>query len=141
MEAANIHISPDGSDKNDGLSWQTPKKTLYSAVLCASASDIILLKSGAYSVSGEIEISKDIKIIGGFDATEGDLTPLGQKPSSISGKGKHRIFCVKGASFEAENITFQNGAAKGGSDAGEIFGGAILLESAQAEFKRCAFQN
>ena len=134
LQAANIHLSPSGSDKNDGLSWQTAKRTLQQAVLIAAPADTILLKSGSYKVSGEIEISKDIKIIGGFDGTEDGLAPLG-KPSSISGKGKNRIFCIKGAAFEAENITFQKGSAKGGA------GGAILLENAQAEFKRCAFQN
>ena len=141
LQAANIRLSPDGSDKNDGLSWQTAKRTLQSAVQSAAPSGTIMLKSGAYKVSGEIEISKDIKIIGGFDGTEEDLTPLGKKPSSISGKGKNRIFCVKGSSLEAENITFQKGAAKGGAGSSEILGGAILLENAQAEFKRCSFQN
>ena len=140
--AAEIYVSPRGSDKRDGSSWQNAKRTLQGALKAASSQDAIFLRSGTYTLSETAEISADLEIVGGFEGSESSSKPLCKKPTIIRGNGNKRLFIVKGASLRASNITFKNGAAKTPcSETSDISGGAFFLDSSNAEFENCIFKN
>ncbi|MDR2144181.1 MAG: hypothetical protein LBP29_07410 [Treponema sp.] len=117
------YVRADGSDQNDGLSEQTPFRTLFKAMTAASNADIktITLLGSLDVLSERSSNSERVFIIQG---TGKDLITIRGKDSGgkavLSGAGAgRRVILVKGIS----HICFENVEISGGSSAGE--GGGI----------------
>ncbi|MDR2048912.1 MAG: hypothetical protein LBP69_05610 [Treponema sp.] len=117
------YVRADGSDQNDGLSEETPFRSLFKAMTAASKADIktITLLSSLDVLSEQSSNSERVFIIQG---TGEDLITIRGKNSGektvLSGAGAgRRVILVKGISY----ICFENVEISGGSSAGE--GGGI----------------
>ena len=79
------HVANEGNDTNDGLSWAMPLKTLEKALSLAVDGDTIYVYAGIYDLTVPLDITKDVKIYGGFKS--GELSPdqrtLDSPPLSI----------------------------------------------------------
>lgn len=109
--ASSIYVSPSGKDSNDGSSWQSSLKTLAKAVEISKPDDEIFLKSGTYTLSEQLNISKKLKITGGFNGDETSSSPSNAKPSVIQGNNKFRLLYVNGAQLNVSCLTFTKGKA------------------------------
>ncbi|MDR0404159.1 MAG: autotransporter adhesin family protein [Treponema sp.] len=112
------YVRADGSDQNDGLSEETPFRSLFKAMAEASRTDIktITLLSSLDLSSEQSSNSERVFIIQG---TGKDLITIrgrdGEK-TVLSGAGAgRRVILVKGISY----ICFENLEISGGSSAGE----------------------
>ena len=104
-----FYISTNGSDENDGMSWDTPFATLQKAINEAKniGGGDIWVKSGEYDFGGEVELLEGVYIYGGFAGTEKSLEERVEgNESVISGGGTHQIFIAEGAErIKLENLT------------------------------------
>lgn len=86
-----------GNDANDGLSWETAKKTIQSAVNWIIDGDTILVKPGLYA--------EECNNIGGVYNRHGDNATIrsteGPRCTVISGNGQRRV--LKGTASETQN--------------------------------------
>jgi hypothetical protein len=117
------YVRADGSDQNDGLSEETPFRSLFKAMTAASKADtkIITLLSSLDLSSEQSSNSERVFIIQG---TGKDLITIRGKRDGekvvLSGAGaERRVVLIKGISY----ICFENIEISGGSSAGE--GGGI----------------
>jgi hypothetical protein len=126
------YVRADGSDQNDGLSEETPFRSLFKAMTATSKTDIktITLLSSLDVSSEQSSNSERVFIIQG---TGKDLITIKGKPGGeravLSGAGaERRVILVKGISY----VRFENVEISGGSSAGEggglgIGGGAQVI--------------
>jgi len=76
-----LHVSPNGNNNNDGLTWQTAKGTISGATSATSAGDEIWVQAGTYtSTSGGV--ANGVGLYGGFAGTE---TTRDQRDSRANG--------------------------------------------------------
>ena len=122
-----FYVSTNGSDANDGKSWDTPFATLQKAIAEAEklGGGDIWVKSGEYDFGGEIELVEGVYIYGGFAGTEKSLEErVDGNESVISGGGEHGIFRVnRQLNIELDGLTLTKGKAERG--------GAIYIESSE----------
>jgi hypothetical protein len=126
------YVRADGNDQNDGLSEETPFRSLFKAAMTASRTDVktITLLSSLDLSSEQSSNSERVFIIQG---TGKDLITIRGKDGGekvvLSGAGAgRRVVLVKGISY----ICFENVEISGGSSAGEggglgIGGGAQVI--------------
>lgn len=64
-----IRVSPDGNDANDGLTWETAKKTVQTGIDAAfMKGGDVWVKAGTYQ--GQFSVKPFVHLYGGFDGTE-----------------------------------------------------------------------
>jgi hypothetical protein len=126
------YVRADGNDQNDGLSEETPFRSLFKAMTAASRADIktITLLSSLDLSSEQSSNSERVFIIQG---TGKDLITIrgkrGGERAVLSGAGAgRRVILVKGISY----VCFENVEISGGSSAGEggglgVGGGAQVI--------------
>ncbi|HET6453923.1 MAG TPA: DUF1565 domain-containing protein [Armatimonadota bacterium] len=66
-----FHVKTDGSDQNDGLTWDTAKQTIQAAVSLANSGDEVWVAKGTYS--GPVYLSDGVELYGGFAGGESTL--------------------------------------------------------------------
>ena len=122
-----FYVSTNGSDANDGKSWDTPFATLQKAIAEAEklGGGDIWVKSGEYDFGVEIELVEGVYIYGGFSGTEKSLEErVDGNETVISGGGEHGIFRVnRQLNIELDGLTLTKGKAEKG--------GAIYIESSE----------
>ena len=122
-----FYVSTNGSDANDGKSWDTPFATLQKAIAEAEklGGGDIWVKSGEYDFGVEIELVEGVYIYGGFSGTEKSLEErVDGNETVISGGGEHGIFRVnRQLNIELDGLTLTKGKAEQG--------GAIYIESSE----------
>ena len=122
-----FYISTNGSDENDGKSWDTPFATLQKAIAEAEklGGGNIWVKAGEYDFGVEIELLEGVYIYGGFAGTEKSLEErVDGNETVISGGGEHGIFRVNSQlNIELDGLTLTKGKAERG--------GAIYIESSE----------
>ncbi|MCX6376221.1 MAG: chitobiase/beta-hexosaminidase C-terminal domain-containing protein, partial [Armatimonadetes bacterium] len=59
-----LHVSPDGSDTNDGLSWAASKRTVQAALNAAVPGDRVWVAAGTYNEP--IALMRGVALYGGF---------------------------------------------------------------------------
>ena len=150
----------NGSDTNDGRGWGSAVATIGQALTLVSSGGDIWVKdiTSGYTVSASITVDKPVKIYGGFNGTEGELSerPAGAQSevksggadiftvsssgviianiifSQASGYGR-AINCQSGSSVVIENCDF-NGLTVTG-----VNGGALYLHETTLSIKNCNF--
>lgn len=129
-----------GSDDNDGLTWETAKKTLPAALAVlvdstGAGSGDIYVKAGSYSLSAQLVIPEGVTLRGGYRQTStGTDTTLRRLPgvnahwtdntycTIISGNGTQRIATVYGW---IDGCVVRNGFT-------DTYGGGLLLDGGTA---------
>ncbi|MDI6827511.1 MAG: hypothetical protein QME62_03395 [Armatimonadota bacterium] len=66
--SAVIYVKPDGNDANDGLSWNTAKKTIGAGLDTALSGDEVWVAKGTYVE--RITLKVGVGLYGGFEGTE-----------------------------------------------------------------------
>lgn len=78
-----IHVRPDGSDQNDGLTWGTAKRTVQAGINAArDVGGDIWVKAGAYSE--RIELYPFTYLFGGFNGDESQINRRAPLPRRVS---------------------------------------------------------
>ena len=67
--ATDRYVAPTGDNSNDGLSWETAKLTVSSAVNASSSGDNVLVAAGTYNEC--VSIKDGVNIRGGYNASTG----------------------------------------------------------------------
>ncbi len=128
------HVSPSGSDANDGLSWLTAKNSISSALSAAVYGDQIWIAEGTYRE--QVSMKDGVDIYGGFEGTETaiDSRDIANHPSVIDGE-KTRTCVIAPirtvAVTRLDGVTVANG---GGGQGGGLYGTNAALEIANCSF-------
>jgi hypothetical protein len=122
-DAAIQHVSTEGNDANDGLSWATAKQTIQAGVDAAGANGEVLVSNGTYVLTGQVVVSNAITIRGvnGYEHTivdgNGDATST-------------RVFYL-GEACSLQGLTIRNGCAT------DADGGGVYCVSPTASIADC----
>jgi hypothetical protein len=95
--AAIYHVDGEnGTDPNDGLTWDTAKATIQAAVDAAGTDDEIWVKMGTYAISSQIQVDEAIGIYGGFAGSEIERSQRdwANNITTIDGQGTTPIFNI-----------------------------------------------
>jgi predicted outer membrane repeat protein len=117
-----LHVSPDGNDNYDGLSWATAKKTIQNAVNHSemSACPTILVTNGTYF--SQIVVTNALTI----RSVNGPLSTI------IDGNSSHKCFRLGGVECEIIGFTLQNGVSS-------TEGGGIYCTDSKPLISNCIF--
>lgn len=124
-----IYVSKNGTDRNDGLTFNNPKRNIESAVASASSGDTIYVGPGTYNT--HLNINKNITLIGN-----------NQNDTVIDGQNTGRCITISGVTATITNLTIKKGNSEWGgggivssgfltlkdstiTDCTTVFGGAI----------------
>ena len=125
-----IYVSNDfGSDRNDGQSWQTPVRTINSALHMVKENSTIYLDNGTYSggFNTKITISKSLCFVGGENTI-------------IDGGNENSLFTIDNdVTVVFKNLKFVN--ASKSKSGGEVFGAALEINNAAVTLDNCQFIN
>jgi parallel beta-helix repeat protein len=139
LTAKTYYIKPNGSDANDGLSWENAKASIQDAVDISDSGDQIFAAQGTYNLTDAIYLRSGRNIYGGFAGTESSLA---ERPALVYGKtregnatvldtgGNSRVIYQSGnfaVSTTVDGFVIQNGLATN-EDGGGVYlaGGGIL---------------
>lgn len=125
-----VYVSSDcGSDRNDGKSWETPVRTINSALHMVKDDGTIYLDNGTYSgeFNTKITLTKSLSFIGGENTV-------------IDGANENFLFSIKDdAVVSFKNLKFVNGfKSKSG---GNVFGSALEINKSIVTVENCQFIN
>ena len=132
-----IHVSPDGNDANDGLTWATAKKTIGAAIAAAPSNPTsatrIFIKEGVYSEWLTINSKNKLELYGGFSGNEDTSTfdpetndNRSGGETAVDGASQGRCFSIKKAStVTLDRLSLVNGLASG-------FGGGLSISDSTA---------
>ncbi len=120
----------------DGQSWVSAVKTVQEAVGIVANGGEIWVKMDDYKVTAPIIIDKAVRIYGGFNGTESDVsqrayTDKWTNQTNISSDANSRIFEVSGANVVFDGLDIENGSAS--------FGAGIYLEGGSLEIRHSVF--
>jgi len=118
-----IRVSPNGSDLNDGSSWDDAKRTIQAAVDAATLDgQTILVADGTYQPASEITVTNSISIrsVNGPDAT------------IIDGRRSSRCFNLGSSSCAVSGFTIANGYTT-------EEGGGVYCEDGTPVVSNCTF--
>lgn len=159
------YVKSTGNDTNDGLSWNKAIN-LHKALSLANEGDIIHIASGIYtpsvpltggtSADNSFEVSKNIKIIGGYptNAVDGDNPNPTVNPTILSGNNTaYHVLAIyadkiTGAKVSINGVTIRDGNATGsgtlsvnGVSLARNYAGGILASRADIELNNCIVTN
>ncbi len=137
-----FYVSTNGSDANDGKSWDTPFATLQKAINEAEniGGGDIWVKSGEYDFGGEIELVEGVYIYGGFAGTEKSLEErVDGNETVISGGGTHGIFAANGIeNVKLDRLTLANGKAESGVSTGNA---VLYARDSELDMRKITVRN
>ena len=110
----NFHVATSGDDSNDGLSWDTAKRTIQAAVSIARPQDSVIVTNGVYAPFRKND---------GYDITISSVN--GALETIIDGGGTNRCAYLYDADMHMVKLvgfTLQNGYATYG---GGVYGGRV----------------
>ncbi|MBZ2164464.1 DUF1565 domain-containing protein [Methanobacterium spitsbergense] len=111
--ARTIYVAKNGTDRNDGLTPETPKRNIENALIAANPGDIIRVASGTYMEN--LQINKNITLIGDTQNTVID----GQNASNC-------ITISPGVTVTIANFIIKNGGNNRLCDGGGMHNDGIL---------------
>jgi hypothetical protein len=113
--AVDYYVDASVASSGDGLSWATAKQTIQAGVDAASAGDTVWITNGTYSISSQLEITKNITVqsVNGPDVTV------------VDGGGVCR--CAYLTAGTLSGITLTNGFISGSGAAMYTSGGGAYL--------------
>ena len=65
LHPAVLHVAPDGSDFNDGLTWGRPLRTVKMAVSITAPGDEVWVREGTYEDVGWVYLGSGVGVYGG----------------------------------------------------------------------------
>ncbi len=119
------HVSPAGSDVNDGLSWAHALATIGGAVAKSDGGEAILVSNGVYAIGAEIAVNQPLVLTG--------VGP--DKPVVKRTAGSNRIFNINHADAVLDGFAITGGE----SPAGDLRGAGILLSAGTV--RNCVISN
>jgi len=129
VETTEWFVDPvDGSDLNDGLSWDDAFESIGMALEAANADDVINLAEGDYLGEFPFELGPDHDGVSFVGAGAGETV--------FDAEGLSRMFMIVDADTTFEGITFTNGSALFDLD---MYGGAIESVEGQLNVVDCEF--
>jgi len=136
-----LYVSKNGSDENDGYSWNRAFASISKAVEIANLSPNkkveIWISSGTYIEGDTLNIKSPIEIVGDFIGTESDKQFRDKSNKTIlSGNKLYRIINVASGvnEFSCNGIIFKDSLAQDN-------GGAVYSEALSNAFYNCGFTN
>ena len=140
----NVYVSADGSDGNNGQTWETAKKTLAAGISAAGTNGTVFVMAGNYLTTAEFTVPAGVTVMGGYRLeSEGTDTSLRRLPGTnvhwtdtayctvITGAGTHRIATVNGI---LDGCVVRNGFTS-------TIGGGVLIDGGTVRYcviKECA---
>ncbi len=120
MNAAIWYVDSDAAPGGSGTSWTSPFDTIQEAINaanpfwtpCFAPNDQIYVKSGTYSLSSELTMSKTVTMYGGFPNGMTSPTLSDRNPDSYPSiiDGGDSVRCMMVTAFNViDGFTFQNG--------------------------------
>lgn len=114
------HVSTNGSDSADGLSWGAAFATPHAALAVAGLGDLVLISNGVFAVTNEMIIAQGVTIRGMNGAEDTVLRR--------SGSANYRLLQLAHADARVEGVTLTNGKlATSAKGAGVYINGAGTL--------------
>jgi predicted outer membrane repeat protein len=101
--ARTLYVSKNGTDRNDGLTPENPKRNIENALATAKSGDTIKVGPGTYNTN--LQIHKNITLIGD-----------NQNNTLIDGQQLHACVHIQSATVTIINFTIKNGRMDGSSD-------------------------
>ena len=140
----NVFVSSSATDDTgDGLSWETAKQSISSAIPLAGTNGMVFIKAGDYAITEELMIPEGVTVKGGYQQiSEGTDTTLRRLPgvnlhwtdnawcTIITGKGDHRIATVNGV---LDGCVVRNGYSS-------TIGGGLLIDGSNAVVRYCVIK-
>ncbi len=114
--ADTYHVSTDGNDDLDGLSWGTAVATLSNAVARTVDGDTVVVSNGTYALSEAVLVDRAITVHGVF----------GSAATIIDGQHAVRGFVVSNAAAVVDGFTVRHGRAGTNHHARQLGGGALV---------------
>lgn len=142
VEPEVFYISKDGSDTNDGKSWNTSFSSLQKAITETEkiGGGNIWIKAGEYDFGDVVELKRGVWIYGGFAGNENNPKErIDGNETIISGGGTHKIFTGYGIdTVKLESLTLANGKAEYGIPSESA---AIYAYNSKLDIKKIKFWN
>ena len=114
--ARTLYVAKNGTDRNDGLTSETPKRNIENALVSANPGDIIRVGPGTYQIN--LQITKNITLIGDTQNTV------------IDGRRMSNCITITGANVIIENFIIKNGTNNQPCSGGGIHNeGTLTLEN------------
>lgn len=119
------YVKPSGLDANNGLSWESAKKTVQAAVTAAEAGDEVWVSAGTYAEN--IDMKDGVALYGGFAGDEGssDERHFTTNVTILDGSGKSSVIEVRNT--DSDSTIIDGFTIRGGANAS---GGGIACYSA-----------
>lgn len=153
------YVKTDGSDNNNGTSWNQAFKTIHKAIWQAANGDEIWVGEGTYPLTSYIWVDKAVGIYGGFKGTETQRNQRDSKTNvtTVDGQGSVLGFDVSAnATIDGFTITNCSGDYGGGmmivtdssptitnciftGNSATNAGGGIYIENASSTITNCIF--
>lgn len=88
------YVKKDGSDENDGSSWDNAFASLSNSITVTSAYDDIWVATGMYQEGDVITVPEKVTVFGGFcgSETEFEQRNISNCPTSFSGENQYTCF-------------------------------------------------
>ncbi|MFV0306044.1 MAG: T9SS type A sorting domain-containing protein [Moheibacter sp.] len=140
-----FHVTPDGSNTADGLSWANSISIERAFnLIYANENDEIWIKQGTYSITETLEITlftDQVKIYGGFVGNETSLTQRDWENNLtvLDGNTTTQILSTYGKNVTIDGLIFQNGYFTSGTSS--RLGGAISAGGDNVIINNCIFKS
>jgi hypothetical protein len=126
-------------DNSDGLTWEKAYHSIQTAITNAGTGDEIWIKMGAYNLSSQLVINKDVILYGGFEDNETHPSQRNWTANQtvIDGQNTTRCITITNSDPTVDGLIIRNGRITGG-DPGT--GGGVYLQSSSSQFSDCLFE-
>lgn len=138
---ATIHVTPEGNNHNDGLTWDTAKQTIQAGIDAAAsaAPGEVWVARGTYTE--RITLADGVAVYGGFRGDEADRGQLKLDPNTtvIDGAAGGSVVTSPAgltSSTVLSNLTVRNGTGLRGL-ASDRYGGGILIDRSSPRIQGC----
>lgn len=109
MAQTSYHVKTDGSDMNDGLSWENAFATFSKAYTTAAGGSIIKAAQGTFVFTSQLTFNKSLTLKGGYNPVTGEQDYSNK--TIIDGNNAIRMMYIQDAwlNVTMDNFIFQNG--------------------------------
>lgn len=125
MAQTSYHVKTDGSDDNDGLSWENAFATFGKAYTTAAGGSIVKAAQGTFVFTSQLTFNKSLTLKGGYNPVT-DEQDYANK-TIIDGNDAIRMMYIQDAwlNVTLDNFIFQNGNSTGYGVVGFVGRGTI----------------
>ena len=134
--ASNKFVKPDGSDSNEGNSWENARATISAAMSSRVAGDTVFIAEGVYNEA--ISAKSGVAIFGGYNAESGTRDPE-MYETILDGTGIESYLLVKYDAPPAEIITIDGLVFQNANH--ETWGAGAVYFRDNMVIKNCRFVN